>query len=335
MPAPPSRAGRRPHWVQELGSAVRGLRRRSLFLAMRWLTRRVGFTRIRRIGSWLGAVHYTAGTGVRRRCLAGLAALMRRRASDPAVARTLREAYRVNTIAVLEVLAMVDRRLETHRVREHCQLEGVEQIDAARQGRGAILLATHSGNGLLLAACLADAGWPVSVVYRHTRMLSKQFFSTGLRRYDIEAILANEGFRAYARMLDALRANRVVFVMIDQGVEKSETGLMLQFLGKQMPMPGGVVQLARQARAPILPVVTLAAEPRWHFMIQSPIQLRPGGSLESDSCEVLQHVEAAILARPQLWSWPHRRWRNFPVAPTADDQQGAAARRCSNIEATR
>jgi KDO2-lipid IV(A) lauroyltransferase len=303
-----------PGWVAALRDAARGRRRRIMFLGARWLIRRIGFDGIRPAGSWLAAVHYRLGTRTRRRCLAGLAAWTGHAPSDPQVARTLREAYRVNTIAVLEVLSMVDRRLDAARLHKYCQVEGLEHLAAARTGRGAILLATHSGNSLLLAAQLADAGWPVSVVYRHTRMMSREFFAAGLPRYGFEGILANEGFRAYARMLDALRGNRVLFAMMDQGVERAETGLPLRFLGKDMPMPAGVVQLARQSRAPILPITTLAADPRWHFAVGPRLELVPGGSIEQDTREVLHHMEGTIRARPQLWSWPHRRWRNFPVA---------------------
>lgn len=285
-----------------------------MFLGARWAMRRGGFDAARRLGSRLGALHYVLDGRTRRRCLAGYAALLGRDVHDAEVIRTIRQGYRVNTIAVLEVLSMVDRRLDAARLHARAHVEGIAHLEAARTGRGAILLATHSGNSLLLAAQLADAGWPVTVVYRRSRMMSLEFFAAGLPRYGIDGILANEGFRAYARMVDALRHDRVLFAMMDQGVEKAETGIPLRFLGKDMPMPGGVVQLARQARSPILPVVSVAAEPLWRFRIEPPVALLPGGSIEADTAEVLRIVERQILAHPDLWSWPHRRWRNFPLA---------------------
>jgi KDO2-lipid IV(A) lauroyltransferase len=209
---------------------------------------------------------------------------------------------------------MVDRKLDPSLLRARCQVDGIEHLQAARQGRGAILLATHSGNSLLLAAQLADAGLPVTVVYRHARMMTAHFFSTGLPRYGIQGILANEGFKAYARMVDALRKNHVLFAMVDQGVKEAETGVPLRFLGKDMPMPGGVVQLSRSTRAPILPVTSLAADPVWHFRIEPQLALAPGGSIEEDTLAVMRNVEAQVLAHPQLWSWHQRRWRKFPIA---------------------
>lgn len=298
-------------WRQRFGRR----RRRWLFLLARWLVRRAGFEGVRALGTRLGRVHYALSGHTRRACLTGIAALQGRSADDPAVADTLREAYRVNTIAVLEVLSMVDHKLDAARLKSHCRVDGLAHLHAARQGRGAILLATHSGNSLLLAAQLADSGVPVTVVYRHARMMSAQFFAEGLPRYGIDGILANEGFKAYARMVDALRRNRVVFAMVDQGVRDAETGVPLRFLGKDMPMPGGVVQLARSARAPILPVTSIAADPVWHFAIDPPLTLLPGGSIAEDTATVMRHVESQILAHPQLWSWHHRRWRKFPVAP--------------------
>jgi KDO2-lipid IV(A) lauroyltransferase len=136
----------------------------------------------------------------------------------------------------------------------------------------------------------------------------------GLANYGFDGIAANAGFRAYAGMLDALRHNRVVFAMMDQGVRDAETGVPLRFLGKDMPMPGGVVQLARQSRAPILPITSLAADPVWHFRIEPQLMLTPGGTIEQDVAAVAKYVEGQILAHPELWSWHHRRWRKFPVA---------------------
>lgn len=317
MSSGPGEGKGRPRWIHELLNAPGNARRRIMFLSFRWIIRIVGFDGARRYGACLAATHYRLAFGTRRRCMQGLAAFMGREVFEPQVAKTLREAYRVNTIAALEVLSMMERKLDAERMRLRCRVDGIENLERARAGKGVIVLAMHAGNSLLLAGQLAEAGWPITVVYHQARMQSKRFFSTGLARYGFEAILANDGFRAYARMLDALRKNRVLFAMMDQGVENEETGLMSRFLGKNMPMPGGVVQLARQTRAPIVPIVTLAADPVWHLEFEPRLVLHPGGTVEEDVAQVLRNMETKIRVRPQLWSWPHRRWRNFPVADQA------------------
>jgi lauroyl/myristoyl acyltransferase len=292
----------------------RRARRRALFRFARTLMRMFGFGSARWLGAVLGSLHYWLDGATRRRCLQDLAKLTGRAQGDAEVVRTLRSGYRVNTVAVLEVLSMVDRKLDAASIRSLCRVDGMPLLQSTLAGRGVILLATHSGNSLLLAAQLADAGWPVTVVYRHARMMSMEFFATGLPRYGMQGILANEGFKAYARMLDALRHNRILFAMMDQGVKEAETGVPVRFLGKDMPMPGGVVQLARHSRAPILPVTTLAADPIWHFAIEPRLVLQPGGTVEEDTAQVLQHVEKQILDHPGLWSWHQRRWKHSPMA---------------------
>lgn len=298
----------------DLGLRWRRARRRGLFRFARWLMRTLGFGSARGLGAFLGGLHYWIDGDTRRRCLQDLAELTGHKSVDAQVVKTLRSGYRVNTAALLEVLSMVDTRLDAASLKSLCRVDGMPVLKSALSGKGVILLATHSGNSLLLAAQLADAGWPITVVYRHARMMSMEFFAEGLPRYGIDGILANEGFKAYARMLDALRHNRILFAMMDQGVKQAETGVPLRFLGKDMPMPGGVVQLARHSRAPILPVTTLGADPVWHFEVEPQLVLQPGGTIEQDTAEVLKTVERQILAHPELWSWHQRRWKYFRMA---------------------
>jgi lauroyl/myristoyl acyltransferase len=86
-----------------------------------------------------------------------------------------------------------------------------------------------------------------------------------------------------------------------------------RFLGKDMPMPAGPAQLARAARAPVLPVATLAATPQWRFALQPPLTLGQD-TLEADVATLVGATERIVLDQPQLWSWQQRRWRKFPLA---------------------
>jgi KDO2-lipid IV(A) lauroyltransferase len=300
--------------MREFRRWLRRLRRRVMFLTTRQLMRVTGFASARRVGKRLADIQFRTAWRVRRRCTDDLALLLGRPAGDPAVREQLRQAYRVNTIAVLEVLAMFDHRLDDGVLNSQCEVDGLEQLRTAlAAGRGAILLGAHMGNGALLAARLARAGWPVSVVYRQARMMSAGFFERGLPLYGIEGIPANAGLRAYVQMLDALRRGRILFVMIDQGTKAAQDGIVLRFLGKEMPMSVGPAQLARQSGAPVLPLSTTAAEPVWKFAIGAPVARVPGSSLGAEAEQLARVTEQNILQYPHLWSWHHRRWRKFPM----------------------
>ena len=288
--------------------------RRLMFLSARSLLRVVGFERAGAAGRLLGGLQYRLDGRARRRMQAEMALALGRPADDPAVAPLLREAYRVNTAAVFEIMAMLDRRQDEAMLVARCELEGLEHLrDALAAGRGAILMAAHMGNAALVPLRLASAGWPVSVLYKESRMMSADFFLEGLERYAIQGIAANAGLRAYGQMLAALKQGRIVFLMLDQGVKQARDGQVHRFLGKDMPMPAGPAQLARAARAPVLPVATLAATPRWRFALQPPPTLGQA-SLEADVATLVRATERIVLDQPQLWSWPQRRWRKFPSA---------------------
>ena len=254
----------------------------------------------------------------RERCLQDLARLQHRDPSDPLVAQQLLSSYCNYATATMQVLAMCDRRLDPDLLNRECRTDGLERLHAAlKDARGAILLATHSGNSLLLAAQLASSGLPMTVVYRQALMMSDEFFAEGLPRYGIEGVAANEGAKAYAKMRRAIKNNRVVLIMIDQGVKVAKDGIPLRFLGKDMPMPAGPAQLARVSGAPIFPLTTIGAEPVWHFVIEPAVQLQAGATLEQDVEQLLQENERQIMAHPEFWSWPYRRWRKFPLASSS------------------
>lgn len=295
----------------------RGLRR-LLFLTMQSLTRATGFARARRLGALFGSMQFHLSWRSRRRQIKDIAVVLGRSPDDPSVHALLHEAYRVNSAAVLEVLAMFDRRQDEQMLAAQCEIEGLEQLQSAMTGgRGAILLGAHMGNEAMLVVRLASLGWPVSVVYRQSRMMSEHFFGRGLALYAIEGILANTGFRAYVGMLDALRRGRIVFMTMDQGTKVAQDGIVMRFLGKDMPMPAGPAQLARQSGAPVLPVVTTGSDPLWRFTIDPPVSRAAGASLASAVEDLARVTEQHVLNYPHLWSWHHRRWCKYPLTPAA------------------
>jgi KDO2-lipid IV(A) lauroyltransferase len=302
--------------MPKIGLWLRRGRRRLSFLAMRSLVRATGFARARRLGQLIGDLQFCLAWRDRQRQARDMALVLGQLPDDPSVRALLREAYRVNTAAVLEVLAMFDRHQDERMLASQCEIEGLRQLQAALAGgRGAILLGAHMGNEALLVVRLACSGWPVSVVYRQSRMMSAGFFDRGLALYGIEGILANEGFRAYVRMVDALRRGRIVFLTMDQGTKFVQDGIVMRFLGKEMPMPAGPAQLARLSGAPVLPVVTTASDPVWRFAIDAPVPRTAGATLASDVEELARVTERQVLQYPHLWSWHHRRWCKYPFTP--------------------
>ncbi len=315
-----------------MADPARWLRRRGrrlLFHSLRLLARAGGFARAAALGRLAGELEYRLAWRRRRRCLHDMALALGREPGDPWVAARLRRAHHVNGRAVLEILCLLDRRQDERALAPACEVEGLEHLHGALAGgRGAILLGAHMGNAVLLALRLAAAGLPVSVVYRQARMMTAGFFGRGFSLYGVDGILANEGIRAYGRMLAAVRKGRVVLVTIDQGVKRPTDGVVVRFLGKDMAMAAGPAQLARHARAPVLPIAALGADGPWRFRIEPPLAPATGTRppLETEVERLARVSERQILAHPELWSWHHRRWHKlgFPPCDNARRQRAGA-----------
>jgi KDO2-lipid IV(A) lauroyltransferase len=112
--------------------------------------------------------------------------------------------------------------------------------------------------------------------------------------------------------LKAVKAGRVVFVTLDQGVKHARDGVAVRFLGKEVGMAAGPAQLARQAGAPVLPVLASGYRAgAWHFRIE-PALVPAGGPLASEVQTLARASERQALLHPELWSWHHRRWYRQP-----------------------
>lgn len=282
-----------------------------LLSALARVTRPLGMAGLRRVGEWVGEARYWCCFRERRRLARHLNEILGPEVGAADVHRILRQAYRVSDRSAFEIVAMGAAPFPPEMVRSACEVEGLERLrDAAKRGPGAILLGMHMTNGILLAARLAADDLPVSVVYRESRKMSPGFFARLLPGHGLEGIDARNRSTAYRQMLRALRAGRIVFVLMDQGTKHG--GVSVEFLGKTLDMPAGPAELARRAGVPVLPALPLGGDEVWRFRIGEALTLSVD-STEASAAVLAGSMERHIRSHPELWSWHHRKWRRMPV----------------------
>jgi KDO2-lipid IV(A) lauroyltransferase len=193
---------------------------------------------------------FRLGFVARQRMVRELAAAPGPRCRRSAVKRQMREAYRINDAAVLEVLKMLDRRPGPGDAAGAVEVDGIALPSQRRSKPAAAPSCSRPTRAT--APCssirLAAAGIPVSMVFRESRMMDAGLFERGLSFYWRRGILATDGLKAYGRMLGALRSNRVGLHHGRSGRQEGARRHGLRFLGKDMPMPAGPAQLARHRR---------------------------------------------------------------------------------------
>lgn len=273
-----------------------------------------GMDGLRRCGESFGRWHFLLG-GAKRRGLEGqLEQLLgKEHGASDRVRDVLREAYRVNDRAILEITAAYSGAVSPAAFAGSVTVEGLERLDQARvDGRGVVLLGMHSGNGVALAVHLGQLGYPVHVVYRESNKIIPNFFRDGIQRQGLKAIPAVPPATGVRRMLAALKAGEILFILMDQGAKRG--GVPVDFLGKRLQLPPGPVELARRTDSAIVPVRLTGVDRQWLFRLEAPLAMDGARELEHEVKIIADLMQQAILANPQWWSWHQRRWRRHPFS---------------------
>lgn len=296
-----------------MASAVRRRLRRlgfHLLEGMAFCTRPFGLTGLQATGRLVGDLRYFLGIRERRSLQLQLQRVLADSHRPERIPALLRESYRECDRGVFEIVAMRRRTFTPEEIRASVQVTATERLQQAlANGHGVILLGMHMANGILMAASLAAAGFPMTVVYRESNKMPQGFFETLLARHGMEGISANQRSAAYRQMLRALKHGRIVYILMDQATKHG--GIPVEFIGKTMAMPPGPAELARRSKAPVLPALPYASRPRWQFAIGEPLNMDVSDT-ESSAAILARCMESHILAYPELWTWHHRRWRHHP-----------------------
>jgi KDO2-lipid IV(A) lauroyltransferase len=304
-------------------------RRRIGFYALSALAARRadrGMAAVAATGERLGVWHHRLAVAMRRRLRHQLAHLFEYSADDPRLAAWLAEAYRINDRAIFEILAMYSGRASIDDVAAHCRINGLPVLDQAlAEGRGVVLLGWHMGNGVAMATRLAHLGYPVAVVFRESAKIRPDFYPNGLKHMGLEAIGATPAAAGFRRMLKALKANRILFILMDQGISQ---GVPTRFLKKRVPMPPGPAELARRTDCALITAGLSAVEPTWTFDLHREAALNADEPLEASVAKLSAIMENQIRERPEWWTWHQRRWPKYPfdesLEPPAAPASGAA-----------
>jgi KDO2-lipid IV(A) lauroyltransferase len=187
-----------------------------------------------------------------------------------------------------------------------------EIIDKAlKQGKGAIVLATHLGNWDLLALTLTLKGYSGAVLGR--RVYFKKYDNYLLRLRSISGLETIYRDESPKKFLKLLRENRILGMLADQDVD-SVGGVFVDFFGKPAYTPIGPVALAKASGAALIPTFIIRGDDDKHtIMIEPPVELVDTGNKEADLVENTRRwsaiVESYIRRYPEQWVWMHRRWK--------------------------
>ncbi len=226
---------------------------------------------------------------------------------DAWVVRTARRVFIHLGKALLEVLAISKRRLETNVL-----VDGMDILaSAAGQGKGIVYVTGHIGNWELMAARVAQV-YPVSVVAAPIKPESLNDMIVGLRGAMGVRTILRERPGAAKELIRVFRENRILGILIDQDTDVE--GAFVDFLGRPAWTPTAAASMAIKFGAPIVfGYIHREGAFRHRVRIEGPLELIRTGNTEQDIVEntamLTRKIESAVARCPEQWVWMHRRWR--------------------------
>jgi KDO2-lipid IV(A) lauroyltransferase len=134
-------------------------------------------------------------------------------------------------------------------------------------------------------------------------------------------------FQAAKPILESLRQNEIVAILIDQNVLRSQA-VFVDFFGVPAATTPSLASFHLRTRSPILPIFC-DTTPSWAYVIKvgPPLDIEVSGDPRQDVLKITQcstkMIEAEIRERPSHWFWFHGRWKSRPESEAAAQERAA------------
>ena len=269
-----------------------------------------GVARVKATGHRLGLLHYYLAWPFNSKLRRDIAKALDVQADQ---ARTvLRHGWVLNDQAAFEIIAQGNPDFNVEPLIDPTQIENTEILEPLRdQKRAAVLLSMHMGNTLLAASRLIRDGYRIRAVFREPHRLPKGYFGQCMERIHLRPLSMDRAkpSRVAMQMLRTLKQGEMVYVLMDQGTKTD--GVEIEFLGKHILMPTGIVRLAMQTGVDVYPINLIEDGPEPRFRIDPPISM--SDDTDQNVRALSRAMEQHIRAYPHLWGWHHRRWKRYDL----------------------
>jgi len=269
------------------------------------------------VGRRLGDLAYWTIPGRRAVARQNLTLAFGRERTEGELERLCRQSFQHLGMTMVEICAFLFARRPSFLSR--VRVEGLEHLKSAMaRGRGALLLSAHFGNWELLSPAHVLSGFPLSVVVRPQDSPFLERLVARFRERSGVQLIAKR--RALAAARDALRAQRMVAILLDQNSIRRE-GIFVPFFGQPASTSKSLALLALRTGAPVVPVF-IHREPGGGHRVAIEPEIPPPRTGDRDrdvvayTAAFTRCVEEVVRHSPAQWFWVHRRWRTCPTSRT-------------------
>ncbi len=264
------------------------------------------------LGRRIGSLAFFFNKKRRVIAYANLKAAFAKEKSPDELKKITKKVYQTLVQTFMEVLNLtkIDRKYYD----EYIEIPHIERLqNAAKSGRGTILLTAHFGDWEMSSLVSSVIGFPIMVLAREQKMKRLNELLNRLRESNGCKVI-RKGMQT-KNILKGLRANNIVGILSDQDAGKN--GMFVDFFGRPTSCHTGPFEIAKHTGSLILPnFIVRTGGPHHKICLEEYIDFKETKS-DDDIRENLQNftklLESYIRKYPDQWLWLHKRWKSTPV----------------------
>ena len=265
------------------------------------------------IGNGLGRLAFRLDGRHRAIALLNLAVAFGKDRSEPERQALARQAFEHFGRTMADIIKISGYPRE--KILRLIRTEGAEHLrKALSKGRGALVFTAHFGNWEVATAAIAAIS-PTRVIARplDNRFLEKELAKLRMK-FGAEII---SKFKAGKPILQSLKNNEIVGIVIDQNVLRSQA-VFVDFFGKPAATTPALATFHVRTGASIVPVFCYPLRNGlYRIKFFEPVEPALSGPQEQDVLKITQictkMIEREIGQNPGLWLWVHNRWKTRPL----------------------
>ena len=198
-------------------------------------------------------------------------------------------------------------------VSKYVEVVNMERIEnAARSGRGTMLLTAHFGDWELSSLVSAMKGFPITVLAREQKMKRLNELLNRLRESK-GCKVVRKGM-SIKNILKELHRKSMIGILSDQDAGKK--GTFVNFFGRPTSAHIGPFEIAKHTDSIILPnFIVRTGGPFHKLYLEEYIdirQLEGKDGLKEGLQRYMSLLEQYVRRYPAQWLWLHKRWKSTP-----------------------
>ncbi len=284
---------------------------------MRWLAAAVPLLPRRGcvwLASLLGELYYWGDARTQAVALENLRVCFGETLNEPARRRVARASFRNFGRAMLDLFWV--KRLSPDNYTRYLKFEGVEAARALKEKHGGIIFAViHQGSYEWLSLGTAYAGLPVWIVAMDFKNPALEAIFGEARSHSGHHIINRH--QSMLRLMRAVRRNGGVGLLIDLALSMEHPGDVIEAFGMKMHVTFLHALLHQRTGVPIVPITNIPhPDGTCTVTLHPPLEFKPEATRQEVVQACWDFFEPLIRARPDLWLWSYRHWRNKPSETT-------------------